>query len=582
MKISKKNGGKKMDIFEQLKKKPYHLNNVQLDWIKNTMSGMTKEEKIGQLFCLITYTNDEEYLKSLAHKYHIGGVMGRRMTTEDICSAITILQTEAKIPMLVAANFEAGGDGLISEGTNIGPNMQIGATGSAEFAGKQAYVCAKEGLAVGANWAFAPVIDIDKNFRNPIMATRLFGSDDKLVRDCGVAYTKAAQDLGMAVSIKHFPGDGVDERDQHLVTSVNTLSCEEWDVTFGEAYKASIEEGALTVMIGHIMLPAYSRKLCPAIKDEDIMPATLAPELINGLLRDKLGFNGMIVTDATTMAGMCIPMDRRIAVPYSIAAGCDMFLFTKNLDEDIEFMTKGVEEGIITSERLDEAVMRILAVKAALKLPEKQADGTLIPNIEEAKKIVGCKEHKDIELACADQAVTLVKNKEGLLPLDVSKYKRILLYPLSAGESAFGGGGEDIAGEMKTALENEGFSVTIFEPGKGFEGLQGKYQDMIDQYDLLMYVANLSTKSNQTTVRIEWAQPMGANCPNFQAVLPTIFISFANPYHLLDVPRIRTFINAYKFKPANVNAVIDKMLGRSEFKGQSPVDAFCGKWDTKL
>ncbi len=571
-----------MANLEVLKKKPFFLDEKQLTWVKETLEHMTEEEKIGQLFCLITYTSDEGYLNMLANKFKIGGIMGRTMSTDEVCETANILQKCSQIPLLIAANFEAGGDGLVKEGTNIGPNLQIGACNDPKMAGKQGYVCAKEGLAVGANWAFAPVIDIDRNFRNPIMATRLFGSDEKLVAECGKAYTEEAQKLGMAVSIKHFPGDGVDERDQHLVTSINSLSCEEWDKTFGEAYKASIDAGALTVMAGHIMQPAYSRKFCPGIKDEDIMPATLAPELLNNLLREQLGFNGMIVTDATTMAGMCIPMDRRLAVPTTIASGCDMFLFTKNLEEDYQFMTDGVKNGIITKERLDEAVMRILGVKAALHLPEKKADGSIFVSPEEAKKVIGCEEHKAIEAECSDRAVTLVKNKQGLIPMKVEEYRRVLLYPLAGGESAFGGGGEDVATEMKKALEKEGFEVTVFEPSPGFEGLAKPMSDITENYDLLLYVANLATKSNQTTVRIEWAQPMGANCPNFQTVVPTMFISFANPYHLIDVPRIRTFINAYKFKPANIQAVIDKMLGRSEFKGESPVDAFCGMWDTRL
>ncbi|MDF2487117.1 MAG: Nag3 [Herbinix sp.] len=571
-----------MSNMELLKKKPFFLNDMQVEWVKNTMNQLTTKEKIGQLFCLIAYSSDHGYLSNLAHNYQIGGIMGRRMPLEEVCDMTNFLQKESKIPMLIAANFEAGGDGLIEEGTNIGPNMQIGATGNPDFASKQGYVCAKEGLAVGANWAFAPVIDIDKNFRNPIMATRLFGSDDKLVKDCGVAYTKSAQELGMAVSIKHFPGDGVDERDQHLVTSSNDLSCEEWDATFGEAYKASIDAGALTVMIGHIMQPAYTKKLCPGIKDEDIMPATLAPELINGLLRDQLDFNGLIVTDATTMAGFAIPMPRSKAVPYTIAAGCDVFLFTKNLEEDFAYMTAGVEDGTITPGRLDEAVMRILGLKAALKLPEKKMDGNIYVNAEEARLIVGCEEHRKIELACADQAVTLIKNTQNLLPLSVEEHKRVLIYPIISGESAFGGGGEDVAGIVKEALEKEGFIVTIFASEQGYEGMLQRYQDMTDKYDLMIYVGNMATKSNQTTVRIEWAQPMGADCPIYQSVIPTIFISFANPYHLLDVPRIRTYINAYKLKEANINAVIDKLLGRSQFKGVTPVDPFCGRWDAKL
>ncbi|QHQ60267.1 glycoside hydrolase family 3 protein [Anaerocolumna sedimenticola] len=569
--------------YNLLEKKPFHLASEDVNWVKSTLEGMTTEEKIGQLFCLIAYSSEEDVLKSYVTKYKIGGCMGRPMPLEEICRTITCMQENTKIPLLISANFEAGGDGLIKEGTNIGPNMQAAAAGTSEFAGKMGYVCAREGTAVGANWAFAPVIDIDKNFRNPIMATRLFSSDDNLVKECGLAYTKACQEQGMAVSIKHFPGDGVDERDQHLVTSINSLSCEEWDATYGEVYKACIDAGAMTVMIGHIMQPAYSRKLKQGIKDEDIMPATLAPELINGLLREKLGFNGMIVTDATTMAGMCIPMSRKKAVPYTIAAGCDMFLFTKNLEEDYEYMKAGVEDGTITTERLNEAVLRILGLKAALKLHKKQIEGTLIPDIDKAREIVGCKEHKDMELDCSDKAVTLVKNKQGLIPLKVEDYKRVLLYPIISGENALGyAGGEDVTETMKEALEKEGFLVDVFEAPKGLEGRLSKYQDMLDKYDLLLYVGNMITKSNQTVVRIEWAQPMGVNCPNYQADIPTIFISFANPYHLIDVPRIRTYINAYKFKKANVDAVMDKILGRSEFKGKDPVDSFCGMWDTRL
>ncbi len=569
--------------YDLLRKKPFNLTDAGVAWVKDTLEGLSEEEKIGQLFCLIAYNSEEETLKSFVTKYKIGGCMGRPMPLEEIHDTISCMQGNTKIPLLIAANFEAGGDGLVKEGTNIGPHMQVAAAGGSEFAGKMGYVCGREGAAVGANWAFAPVIDIDMNFRNPIMATRLFSSDANLVKECGVAYTKSCQEQGMAVSIKHFPGDGVDERDQHLVTSVNSLTCEEWDASFGEVYKACIDAGALTVMAGHIMQPAYSRKLCPGIKDEDIMPATLAPELLQGLLRDQLGFNGLIVTDATTMAGMCIPMSRKKAVPYTIAAGCDMFLFTKNLDEDYEFMKAGVEDGTITQERLDEAVLRILGLKAALKLPEKQADGTLVPDIDTARKIIGCSEHKELERACADRAVTLVKNKQGLLPLNVNDYKRVLLYPIISGENALGyAGGEDVTEAIKAALEKEGFQVDVFEAPQGLEGRASKYQEMVDKYDLLLYVGNMITKSNQTVVRIEWAQPMGANCPNYQAEIPTIFISFANPYHLIDVPRIRTYINAYKFKKVNVEAVMDKLLGRSEFKGKDPVDSFCGMWDTRL
>ena len=135
---------------------------------------------------------------------------------------------------------------------------------------------------------------------------------------------------------------------------------------------------------------------------------------------------------------------------------------------------------------------------------------------------------------------------------------------------------------FKEMLENEGFCVTTFEPPQGFEGKVPRYLDTVDEYDAIVYLANMSTKSNQTTVRIEWAQPMGANCPHYIQDVPTVFISVENPYHLLDVPRIKTFINGYSSTDETLNAIVEKLCGRSEFKGTNPIDPFCGKWDTRL
>ena len=167
------------------------------------------------------------------------------------------------------------------------------------------------------------------------------------------------------------------------------MSCEEWDATYGKVYSACIAQGALTCMVGHIMQPAYSKRLNPALSDGDILPASLSSEIINGLLRGKLGFNGLVVTDATTMAGYTTAMSRRLAVPTSIAAGCDMFLFCRNTQEDYGYMLDGVRNGIITQQRLDEAVTRILATKAALGLHKPRAP----LSVEAAQSVVGCEEH---------------------------------------------------------------------------------------------------------------------------------------------------------------------------------------------
>jgi beta-N-acetylhexosaminidase len=135
---------------------------------------------------------------------------------------------------------------------------------------------------------------------------------------------------------------------------------------------------------------------------------------------------------------------------------------------------------------------------------------------------------------------------------------------------------------FKNLLEEEGFDIDQFDPNKGMEGMMTPYSAITEKYDLIIYLANMATKSNQTTVRIEWAQPMGANVPIYGESVPTIFVSVENPYHLLDVPRVKTFINAYSSNDNILKAVVDKLMGRSEFKGINPVDPFCGMWDTRL
>lgn len=351
------------------------------------------------------------------------------------------------------------------------------------------------------------------------------------------------------------------------------------DVTFGLLYKDMIEAGADTIMVGHIMLPAYSRKLLPGIADHELMPASLAPELVTVLLRKELGFNGMIVTDSTAMAGFTMAEKREIAVPKSIAAGCDMFLFNKNIQEDFGFMMKGLESGILTMERLEEAVTRILALKASLGLHKQQREGTLVPGPEQLA-VLQCEEHKQWAKECAELAVTLVKDTQHLLPIDVETHKRILLYVLGDGG---GHRSTPISQYMVARLKAEGFDITVFDKKNvDFRAVFSGVGELRERYDLALYVANIETASNRTTVRIDWEPLLAADVPWFVRELPTVFVSVASPYHLLDVPRVQTYINAYSGSETIIDAVVDKLLGRSDFMGISPVDPYCGCWEAKL
>ena len=561
-----------------LKGNPFFLKEEDIQWVNATLDGMSLAEKVGQLFCVNIRDFGDEMLDYMFDVMHAGGVMYREGPVEQSRAFTQKLQRRSKVPMLIAANLEKGGNDIVQGGTQLGSAMSVAATGDIGMAEKLATVCGREARAVGANWAFAPVIDIDYNFRNPITNTRTFGSDPGLVAAMGRQYVTEIQRQGLAACIKHFPGDGRDERDQHLVTTINDFSCEEWDRTYGEVYAQSIKAGALTCMVGHILQPAYTRHFTPSIKDEDILPATLSGEIMTNLLREKLGFNGLICTDSSTMSGFSIPMERSRAVPLSIACGADVFLFSRNMKEDFDYMLAGVEDGTITQTRLHEAITRILAVKAALGL-HKSLD---LPEAEEAKKIVGCAEHRAWATECADKAITLVKEEKGVLPLTPQRYRRILFYPVENPNAPSFYTQTGAADKVKQALEREGFEVTVFQPDPGFEGFAQPTYTYREKYDLCLYIVNLATMSNQTVVRIEWQQPMGANCPRFIASIPTVVVSTGNPYHLIDMPRVKTYINTYAANDETLAMLVEKLAGRSPFMGRSPVDAFCGKWDTRL
>lgn len=563
-----------------LKKNPFYLTDEDINWVHATLNSMDETEKIGQLFCLHGDSDDYEVLSGILNRYHPGAMMYRPSGCETIYGVHKHIQENSAIPLLLAANLESGGDGIGNEGTFFGRQIQVAASDQMEQAKRLGLIASREGAAVGCNWAFAPVVDIDMNYSNPITNVRTFGSDVNRVLHMASAYMEACQNNGVAVSVKHFPGDGVDDRDQHLLASVNGLSTEEWDQTFGYVYQNMIDRGALTVMAGHIMQPAYTRHFSPDIADKDIMPGSLSPELLQGLLRGKLGFNGMIVTDATTMIGFQAMGRREELIPRAVAAGCDMILFTRNLEEDFTSMRRGVEQGIVTRERLDEAVIRILAVKAALKLHQKQRQGTLMPPAE-GLRVLRCEEHVKWAYELADESITLVKNVNGLVPLDVNTHKKALVFVL--GDEVSASGKPAVGNLFMEELKRAGFEVERFCPEKHRRLLtQEPVSRLREAFDVVFYFANIKTASNQTTVRVNWLPPMGMNAPWFVKEIPTVFISIANPYHLQDVPMAETYINAYTANEFNPKALVEKLTGRSPFKGKNPGDPFCGYWDAQF
>ncbi len=561
-----------------LRAKPFYLDDKGVEWVEKTFASLSDREKVGQLFCEILWDRPGSSPEALFDFIEPGAVMYRPFPGHKMWEFSNRVQKAAKVPLLVACNLERGGkggNGGLIDGTYVASPMGAAATGDPFYSRELARVACEEGGACGVNWTFEPIIDIDMNPENPITNVRTFGSDKERILANAKAYIDACKENDFVTSIKHFPGDGVDYRDQHLMSSINSLSAEDWMDTYGYLYKSLIDYGAPTVMCAHIRQPELSRMVNPDIKDEEIMPGSLSKELMQGILRERFGFNGLIITDATQMVGFTCSMERKKAVPYCIEAGADMFLFTVNQREDVQFMLDGLEYGILSHERLDEACMRVLALKAMIHLDRKPA----VP-AEEGLAVLNNEDHQKVAKAVADKSITMVKNQENLFPLSPEKTRKIKLFQITNERLPESG----ILPELeyfKSKLEKEGFEVSYFKDGK-YPDVDFSIADFKKETDLVIYFANMKVGSNQTTIRITWDDFLGESSPKYVHDLPYLFLSFSNPYHLVDVPMIKNYINAYTCNNDHVDAMVEKLMGRSEFVGNSPVDPFAGLWDTKL
>ena len=561
-----------------LKAKPFYLNDDDIAWVEKTIQGMSIEEKIGQLF--INNFNDKspEYIKQTIEKYHIGGARYSPLNAEKIHEFTSELQKNSKIPMLIACNVDTGGLGTCClDGTYVATAAQVNATGSEKVAYNVGLVSGREATAIGCNWAFNPIADILFNWRNTIINTRAYGTNPNDVIKYTSAFMKGLRQSNIASCAKHFPGDGVEERDHHLVLGVNDLSPEAWDASFGRVYQHLIDEGVMSVMAGHIALPEYQKKLVPGIKYEEIMPASLAPELITDLLRGQLGFNGLVLTDASHMIGMAAAMKRKDYVPLAIAAGCDMFLFFNDPDEDFEFMLDGYRNGVITEERLSDALHRILGLKAALGLHVKQREGTLIPP-KEGLKIVNCDEHKAMAEEAADLGITLVKNTLNQLPIKPSTHKRIRLHTLYGEMGGVLHGTMDSEKIIIEELERVGFEVTLND---GNTRDKGRTSDIAKNWDAALIFADITGYAAENNYRIRWKMSMSSDMPWYVWEIPTVFVSLNYTTHLTDVPMVKTYINAYGNTRTLIRQTISKIMGESEFKGTYNELVWCDKWETR-
>jgi beta-N-acetylhexosaminidase len=371
------------------------------------------------------------------------------------------------------------------------------------------------------------------------------------------------------------------------------LSCEKWDKSFGKVYKELIDDGLESIMVGHIALPSYSKKFNPDIKVEEIMPATLAPEILTSLLRNQLGFNGLVLTDASHMGGLLSAKPRSEQVPGAIAAGCDMFLFLHDIEEDMQYMMDGYKNGIITEERLQEALERILGMKARLKLHNKHAKEEYAGLKDNLQKI-GCKEHHNIAKSIADESITLIKDTQSILPIDIKEKKRARLYYIESEPVCYKSGTDPVKQIVIEELKNAGFELDVNEsyyemevknssPFNKFKAMDMPTVEAFkEKYDVVFVFVHMKGYAQESNVRVKFSAAHSNELPWWVREVPTVCVSLNYTNHLYDLPMMKTYINAYAPTKECIQATIAKIIGKSEFKGKYNDNVWCERWDTKL
>ena len=585
-----------------LRAKPYYLNDEDIAWVESTIASMTDEEKVGQLFWQLAASQDEAYLQELMEKYHLGGCRYNGMMSQKVLDQNRLLQKYAKIPVFIACNPEKGGDGVCNDGTQVGGQVKVGATNKPEYAKAMGHISGAQIKATGCNMAFAPVVDITYNWECEETLLRSYGNDHERVATMGKAYMDGLHETeGVYCCAKHFPGNGQDYRDAHISNNVNHFGHDKWMATYGHVYKTLIDGGLDAIMGGHILMPEYMAEINPEINADTIMPGTLCKEIMTDLLRGELGFNGMVVTDASHMVGMTNRMKRVDMLPAAINAGCDMFLFFNDPAEDFATMLNAYKTGIISEERIVEALTRILGLKAAKGMHK---DGWAITvTDEECAAAMQNPEFKAVAPAVSKDALTLVKYKdEGVLPMTPEKYKRIMIVNIKGADTAMGklialmggAGRKSPAERFCEKLQAKGFDAFLYESPLDKmlkEVEQGK------PFSLNLYFAGKNAIADFTAGQdlvisffdVAGGHPVfgmskgGGEIPWYVHELPVIGISVNKPTMLADAPMLRTYINTYDSSEHTLDALVDALLtGKEAFKGIDPIDSYCGMFDTHM
>ena len=540
-------------------------------WVDETLASLSLRERVGQLVVpwipgSYASSSDASFrtLERWVAGEGIGGVVISIGSPHSYASLLNRLQNIARVPLLVTADFENGGPGMRVNhsyalptllpqggGTSFPPTMAFGAIGDPAFAHEYGRITAVEARALGVHLNFAPVLDVNSNPANPIINTRAFGEDPDAVARLGAAYIEGARAGGVLTTAKHFPGHGDTRTDSHIELPVVTADRARLDAVELVPFRRAVSAGVDAVMTAHVAVPA--------ILGGSTVPATLSPYFLTDLLREEMGFDGLIFTDALRMGAISRGYGAAEAAVLALEAGSDVLLAPEDVGDAIDAVEVAVRTGRVTRERIDESVRRLLAAKARVGLHQRRT-----VDLSAVAEVAGSGEHLTYADLAAERSVTLVRDRDGLVPLPAEARSRVVSVTYAREQDLVAGREFDrVAARFVDRLR-----ALRIDQGSG-PGAYDAVRDAAEGADMVLLNVFVPPYAGAGSVDVPGA--LRVMVRDLSARVPLVVSSFGNPYFLTAFEDLGTYLIGWGSHEVSQRAGAFALMGAAPISGTLPI-----------
>ena len=527
-------------------------------WVESELETLTVREKVAQL--VVAYIEGGrpreggarwERAQRLVREQKIGGFIVGVGSSYGTASWLNELQAVSDLPLLMAADLEWGPGTRLRGATVLPINMAVAAAGPSRMAYEAGRITALEARAAGIHLAFAPVADVNVNPDNPVINTRSYGSDPSEVADRVVEFIRGAREAGLMTVVKHFPGHGDTETDSHLAMPVLDVDRIRLDEVELAPFRSAIAAGVDGVMTAHLAVPALDPRA-------GLRPATLSPPILTGLLRENLGFRGLVVTDALHMDGVMGHGGAGEVAVAAVQAGADILLIPPDEEEAIDALVEAVERGEVSESRIDRSVRRVLSAKAAAGLRDDRS-----VHMGQVLTQVGRFEHEEWSRKAAERSLTLVRAERSSLPLKLEDQRLALVVY----DDRRGHGSGDV---LESRLRERGGRVTTIRLSERSSGDElTRASRILRQSDVAVFAS--FSRALPWKGELGLPEEVAAVAAEVAAAGGTL-ISFGDPYLMRQIPSARTYLIAWSEADVTQEAVARALTGQIPVTGRLPID----------